>query len=242
MSFLIDQYLSSFEYKHLYPFEEEKKLRNYVLEGNEKKAIEAASDFLLLLRKRMQTLEEIKSYILQLIIVICRKCFQMGVEVDDLMGSTLYYAEDLLACNNLEQIDGVLGGFVEEIVVRVKLSDANQKDWIIKKAQQYIEAHYHKSITLNDVARLIGLSPCYFSRTFSQLTGSTFQVYLTRVRIGEAKRLLTNYKFGLQEIATQVGYEDVSYFIRVFKRIVGFTPRQYAKVIARQNDAINQTK
>ena len=71
------------------------------------------------------------------------------------------------------------------------------------------------------------LNPAYFSTLFRQSCGSTFKEYLNIVRIEESKRLLANTDYSIIDIAVAVGFDNQSYFSKVFKKYTGLTPKQY---------------
>ena len=68
---------------------------------------------------------------------------------------------------------------------------------------------------------MVYLSPAYLSRIFKQETGVTFNEYLNRVRVNKAKELLRRRELRMTDISLAVGYEDQSYFTKVFKRVAG---------------------
>jgi len=98
---------------------------------------------------------------------------------------------------------------------------------LIKKAIQYISKNFADPITLDTVADLVHLNPAYFSSVFKQSTGSSFKEYLNMVRIEESKRLLSNTDYSLIDIAIATGFENQSYFTKVFKKYTGLTPKQF---------------
>lgn len=71
------------------------------------------------------------------------------------------------------------------------------------------------------------LHPSYFSTVFKNATGLSFKEYLNKVRIEESKILLQNTDFSIIDIAVAVGFEDQSYFSKVFKKYTGTTPKQF---------------
>ena len=91
----------------------------------------------------------------------------------------------------------------------------------------YIKSHLNLSFSLKDVANAVDLSPYYASRIFKEDMSVTIMDYATMARMNEAKYLLSNPKYRVEEIAAQLGYADASYFGRVFKKTVGMSPRQY---------------
>jgi len=86
---------------------------------------------------------------------------------------------------------------------------------------------YQKQWTVHDLARLMNLSVPQFFRRFRRATGSTPIDWLRRERVNHAKRRLAETRDRIDAIAEAVGYSDPHYFSRDFKKLVGFTPRQY---------------
>ena len=75
----------------------------------------------------------------------------------------------------------------------------------------------------------MGFSPNYFSKVFKEEMGCTFSHYLSKLRIDRSKALLLVSKLSIREICDAVGYEEQSYFIKVFTRFTGVTPGKFRK-------------
>ncbi|MPQ43346.1 response regulator transcription factor [Clostridium tarantellae] len=97
----------------------------------------------------------------------------------------------------------------------------------IEKSIQYIKTNINKTITLDTIAAVCNLSPCYFSKIFKEEMGVTFVNYINNERIEKAKELLLNTDRSILNIAWDIGFEDCGYFIRVFKKITGLTPKRF---------------
>lgn len=108
----------------------------------------------------------------------------------------------------------------------IQFSSSKKSD-IKKQILSYIQENYAKPISLEDLAKIYHMSPKYFCHYFKQNFSMTFLEYLTRYRIEKARILLKNTGLSVMEIGFLVGYENFSYFIRIFKRIVGITPAKY---------------
>ena len=80
-----------------------------------------------------------------------------------------------------------------------------------------------------DAAEFTGLSHPYLSRLFKEEMGKTFMEYVTELRIDKARELLGNPDVKVYEVAGAVGYMEYAYFVRVFKRVVGYSPSDYRK-------------
>jgi two-component system response regulator YesN len=99
----------------------------------------------------------------------------------------------------------------------------------IGQAQQFIKQNYARDLSLEEVAASINLAPCYFSRLFSHVAGTSFINYLTEIRIQRAKELLQGTSDKIKDISATVGYSNIYYFSRVFKNKTGVTPVEYRK-------------
>ena len=97
----------------------------------------------------------------------------------------------------------------------------------IWKARQFIEQHCGEHISLVKVARSVRANPTYFSEKFKQVTGTNFVDYVARTRFDRAQKLLQNGDVAISEIAFAAGFQSLSQFNRVFKRLSGKSPTQY---------------
>ena len=98
----------------------------------------------------------------------------------------------------------------------------------IKVAIRYIEDHLHQPITLEDLSRVCSTSPNYFCSLFKEVTGKTPGEYITALRMETASKLLLAGNT-VTDTAFACGFRDVSYFISVFRKRVGVSPKQYSK-------------
>ena len=104
---------------------------------------------------------------------------------------------------------------------------------VIQKARQFIARRYAEKITLDDVAAAVFLSPAYFSKVFNEEMGVSFTGYLNGVRIDRSRELLRNSTVSLVDIAGLVGFDDQSYFTKVFKKMTGLSPGRYRDTAGR---------
>lgn len=102
----------------------------------------------------------------------------------------------------------------------------------IDRATFFIRMNYMSPITVNDIVRFVGLERSYFSKIFHRYTGTTAQNYLRTVRVGQAKLLLERTTYSIKEITSFVGFQDESYFSRVFKELEGVSPQTYRALSA----------
>lgn len=99
-------------------------------------------------------------------------------------------------------------------------------------ALSHVTRHLGAPITLATVAGLCGMSTSRFSREFKSAFGTTFQEYLRDARLAEARRLLSNPAVPIGDVAAMIGFTDASYFARLFRRYVGYTPTEFRRLTA----------
>lgn len=101
----------------------------------------------------------------------------------------------------------------------------------VKRILAYLEEHYHEDISLDHISDVFQLSGSYIGRLIKKHTGQSFLEHLVGIRISSAEQLLGDSNSTVASVAEQVGYRDQSYFISVFKRINGMTPKEYQNFI-----------
>jgi AraC-like DNA-binding protein len=99
-------------------------------------------------------------------------------------------------------------------------------------ATRFIRDNVHRPLSLADCARICNLSRCEFSRRFRAEQGVSFSEYVLRLRIQQAAALLTESRYSVSEAAFAVGFNDLSYFARVFRRFVGMPASLYRRSLA----------
>lgn len=174
--------------------------------------------------------EIIKARILELTVLLSRAALQGGADVEQIFGLNYKFLNQI---NNFRSIDE-LTFWLSKIMARFtdlvfNLAGAKHVD-VMYKAIDYIKRNYMKKITLEEVASYVYLSPSYFSKIFKEEMKENFNVYLNRVRIEVSKKLLINDSIDLVDLSNLVGYEDQSYFSKVFKKMTGVSPGKYREM------------
>jgi two-component system response regulator YesN len=105
----------------------------------------------------------------------------------------------------------------------------NRNYQIVTKVIEYLSANLEANLSLDAMAELVNLSPSYFSKVFKEVTGISFSVYLTDLRLEKAQELLIQTDLTVQEIGFKVGYNAPAYFIKQFKSKSGYTPSDYRR-------------
>lgn len=225
----IQMYKTSGEIKRdAYPYEKERLLITKLKTGDVEESKSLLNDLLgYVFFSEGNNLEFVKSRSLELCSLLSRAAIEGGATSDSVLKinnqlltvlPTLNTMDDL--CYKLQEAIDV---FTDCMFERVPSKHSE----IVKKAIQYISKNFSEPLSLEAVAGQVHLNPAYFSTLFKQATGSSFKEYLNMVRVEESKRLLSNTDYSLIDIAVATGFEDQSYFSKVFKKYTGLTPKQY---------------
>ena len=156
---------------------------------------------------------------------------------DELEGTPLHSALQSLIAEHEEQkyaSQVAIKLKIMELLVEVLRSDSpigekiphNQTTTLIYNTMVYVRNHYAEDMDERELAKSLGMSYSYFSRSFKRVTGMSFKQYLNRTRVNQAEKLLCRDNASVSEVATKCGYNSISYFINVYKNITGKTPYQ----------------
>lgn len=110
---------------------------------------------------------------------------------------------------------------------------------LVEKGIAYLKKHYSRNITLEELCAALGVSKSYFCYLFKKETGQNIWTYLTAVRLERAKELLRTTNEKTYAIAYQVGYDNPSYFSKLFKKQIGVTPNDYRRNPFQEPDEAN---
>lgn len=137
------------------------------------------------------------------------------------------YAPALKKTPSLEELDLVMAEVLHHFIdYTFDFAEIRHSDGIYR-IMEYVKLHYGEKIALEDIASYVHLSPSHISGMFRKETGQTISAYISHIRIEKSKSLLRQPGVPIAEIAGMCGFEDQSYFTRVFKKQTGFSPKQF---------------
>lgn len=110
---------------------------------------------------------------------------------------------------------------------QLQVPDSTLHERLVLQAVQYIKAHYTETISLQQAADHVNVSRNYFSEIFKRVTEQNFIDFVIDMRVKRAKELLLGSSLKVYEVAEQSGFNDVKYFSKQFKKIVGMTPSEF---------------
>ena len=210
-----------------YPIDVERRMFNYIEQGDTMQARQQAKMFFdMLCEKFGQYDDDIKLKVLELVM----RAETMGVNAGGLDYGFRYrkdYLSSVLAMKNYSELSKWFISKISLVCENIAFKHEECSETVISKAMDYIDENYTKNISLDDVSKVVNISPYYFSKLFKEEAGVNFIDYLTKKRIDYAKELLEDNTYSIKEVCAMCGYSDPNYFSRIFKKKENVTPSEY---------------
>jgi AraC-like DNA-binding protein/ligand-binding sensor protein len=157
-------------------------------------------------------------------------CKEWGVENTPEELRKAYFAGQVVSHKQHDSALKLLTIFAQHLSMvsnQVFIQRENSEPPVIARARAYIQEHQTEELSLGQVAKAVNMSSYYFCKMFKKVTGINFTDYVARVRIEKSKNLLLNPNLRVSEIAFEVGFQSLTHFNRVFKKILGQSPTDY---------------
>lgn len=161
---------------------------------------------------------------------LTRQLLDFGLETDLKRFEAAYLRTRVVSRKHHESILRLLAIFAQHLAAvsnQLMMCEEGSEMPSIARARAYICDHHDGELTLDAVARAVHMSPFYFCKSFHKVTGLTFTDYVARVRVEKVKHLLLNPNKRVSEAAYEAGFQSLSQFNRVFRRITGLAPTVY---------------
>lgn len=213
-----------------YPYELENQLIDCVKCGDRVKTSEILKRLLSEISLiEVGDLPAIKTKVLGICTILSRAASERINLSQEQTESFFYDMNVLNQAVSFQELSILASNLVESITQAISEHAYSGNSQIIKLAIQDINEHYRNKISLKTVADRLHTNPSYLSTLFKHETGMTFTDYLNQVRIRKSCELLSDSKLSLIDISIQSGFDDQSYFTKVFRRIKGTTPKDFRK-------------
>jgi AraC-like DNA-binding protein/ligand-binding sensor protein len=161
---------------------------------------------------------------------VTRQLINWGIKTNLSRLEDAYFNTQVVAPAQFDAMLRLLSIFAQHLSIvcnQVIVQQEHAEPPNIVRAKQYIQEHQANDLSLGEVARAVNTSTYYFCKMFKKATGLNFTDYLSRVRIEKAKNLLINPNLRVSEIAYEVGFQSLTHFNRVFRKMVGHCPTEY---------------
>lgn len=159
-----------------------------------------------------------------------RELLQLGTEMDVKRLEEAYFQTRVINRKQYESIVRLLTIFAQHLAAlsnQLMMQGASAEAPAITKVRNFIAERHAEELSLTEVAQSVNMSAFYFCKTFKKATGMTFTDYLARVRVEKVKNLLLNPHKRVSEAAYEAGFQSLSQFNRVFRRVAGESPTVY---------------
>jgi AraC-like DNA-binding protein/ligand-binding sensor protein len=161
---------------------------------------------------------------------VARQLVNWGVDTDLKQVEEAYFQTRVLTKAQYDSILRLLTIFAQhlaslsnQLMVQEEKSESPQ----ITRAKVFITEHQEEDLSLNEVAKAVNMSAFYFCKMFKQATGLTFTDYLARIRVEKVKNMLLDPHKRVSEVAFAAGFQSLSQFNRVFRKVAGEAPSTY---------------
>lgn len=171
--------------------------------------------------------EEVRMRSVELLVVISRAAIGGGADPAPVLSLNRTAMGELARCRGMEELTLTLAGLTSRYAGLVLRTVDLRHRKVLNRALDYIGTHYMHPIRAEEVARHVGLSPNYFSAVFKAEMDCTFRRYLNQVRVEKSQVLLLTPELSILQICNMCGFEDQSYFIKVFRKYTGTTPAKF---------------
>jgi YesN/AraC family two-component response regulator len=155
---------------------------------------------------------------------------EWGLEVSPRELREAYFGTRVVSTKQHDSVVKLLSIFSQHLSIlsnQIVVQQENSEPPVIRRAKEFINEHQTEDLTLGQVAKAVNTSTFYFCKVFKKATGINFTDYLSRVRIEKSKNLLLNPNLRISEIAFEVGFQSLTHFNRVFKKVLGQSPTEY---------------
>lgn len=147
-----------------------------------------------------------------------------------ILGINDYILKPIKPSDLINIIDKSIVNLKTNSKLQIERYTKDKKDLSINASIEYINNNLGKDVSLEKVASICNLSPCYFSKVFKKEVGINFISYVNDKKINRAKEILETTDIPITNIAIDLGFEDCGYFIRVFKKLQEVTPKKYREL------------
>lgn len=167
---------------------------------------------------------------------VARLAAEWGIQTDEATLKEAYFKSKVMSPKAHDGVVSLMRIFAQHLSMlsnQIIVQTKNAEPPVITRAKEFIKANLKEDITLGQVAKSVNTSTYYFCKLFKRITGINFTDYVSRLRIESAKSLLLNPNLRVSEIAYEIGFQSLTHFNRVFKKIAGESPTEYRNKLAR---------
>jgi AraC-like DNA-binding protein/ligand-binding sensor protein len=211
-----------------YPLDKERMLLASLRRGDNETGKKILNEILaVLLFSNSDQFRSLQFRAIELVVLLSRADINPGYTEKAALETNNYYLKRIQESQSTEELIDVLHIIVDRMAGQIFSFQGIRHASALRKAERYIWENYTRKISLQEIAEASGLSAPYFSTIFKDEMGENLSSYLNRLRVEKASRMLLETDLPLSEIAGSCGFEDQSWFSKIFKSYTGMSPGKY---------------
>lgn len=211
----------------------EQLLINCMDEEDEEKAVDVIAQTEDFFRRNNAKVTEVKLFYSNMVSSIFER-YHHCIEEDWNYGDYTYNHDRIMAITKIRSIVRLVEDVILTVIRNIKNYRLSNSNNIIRKAIDYIEKNYHTEISLKLLSEYLNLSKHYVCYLFKKETGDNISLYVNKLRIEKAKQLILDSDCKIKEIYDKVGFSDLQYFCKTFKKMTGMTVVSYRDSILKK--------
>ncbi|WP_418040903.1 helix-turn-helix domain-containing protein [Paenibacillus xylanilyticus] len=215
------------ESTYYYPYELETKLQQSLLKTDKEECTAVIRAITREVLKQRLGKANIHQLYVQLSGELVKTLVQTGGEVTAVIGEGSSYTDALARAETVQDMETCVLTICSKIIDYHREKRSKMTDVTLQLATEFMDNHYNKNISVDNVAEHVKRSSSYLGRIFKESTGMTVNDYLIQLRIKRAMELLKETDASVEEVCREIGYANVSYFNKIFKARTGLTPGQF---------------
>jgi len=174
-----------------------------------------------------QPLRAQKNLAISLVAVVSRATIEHGAEPDAIFFLSDYFLNEIELTNNYKDLELIIYQMITEYCLVSKVAHTETHSPFIQRCLHLIHNRTYERCTIDEIARLLNLSPDYISVQFKKEMGCGMYSYIQTIKMIEAKKLLENSDYSICEIGEMLGFCSGAYFSNVFKKLTNISPKTY---------------
>lgn len=172
-------------------------------------------------------LQAIKPRITELVVIISRAAVDAGANIKDIFLINENFQMNIEEFKDLEDLSVWISNMLQRFISLTFEFDKVKHADIVYKVIKYIKDNYMRHISLEEIAQYTYISKTYLSSLFKKETGYSISEYINNIRVERSQHLLIDGEMSILEIAKACGFDDQSYYTKVFKKIADVTPKKF---------------
>ena len=211
-----------------YPIEQEKLLQGFIASGDKASGQKILNEILgHIFFCSDDDFQVIKARITELVVLLSRATIEGGASVSEILGFNHDCFIDISKFENPDDLNIWLSKVLLRFMNAVFNNSEVKHSELIKRIIQYILSNYMRKVSLNEISDSVNFSVSYICKLFKDEMNMSLTNYINQTRIENAKILLHRNDIALVDVSLRCGFEDQSYFTKVFKKSTGITPGTY---------------